>query len=129
MIAYASRTGTRRNLAALRDAGWRLMVSARGVLRTEGFPYGLDNGAWTAFQRDEPFDVDHAELLRSVRALRGMVILCGYPSELYDRALPDWRRVERAALADGALPRTEVLWINPAAIEAVGPGPLFEAAA
>lgn len=57
MIAYASRTGTRRNLAALRDAGWRLMVSARGVLRSEGFRYALDNGAWTAFNRGEPFDV------------------------------------------------------------------------
>lgn len=56
-MAYASRTGTRRNLAALRAAGWRLLVSARGVLRTEGFPYALDNGAWTAFQRGEPFDV------------------------------------------------------------------------
>lgn len=56
MIAYASRTGTRRNLNALRRAGWHLMVSARGVLRTEGFPYALDNGAWTAFQRQEPFD-------------------------------------------------------------------------
>ena len=33
------------------------MVSARGVLRTEGFRYALDNGAWTAFQRNEPFDV------------------------------------------------------------------------
>lgn len=32
------------------------MVSARGVLRTEGFPYALDNGAWTAFQKGEPFD-------------------------------------------------------------------------
>lgn len=57
MIAYASRTGTKRNLSALRAAGWRLMVSARGVLRTEGFPYALDNGAWTAFQRGERFDV------------------------------------------------------------------------
>lgn len=57
MIAYASRTGTKRNLNALRAAGWRLMVSARGVLRTEGFPYALDNGAWTAFQRNEAFDV------------------------------------------------------------------------
>lgn len=56
MIGYASRTGTRRNLAALRAAGWRLLVSARGVLRTEGFAYGLDNGAWTAFQRGESFD-------------------------------------------------------------------------
>jgi hypothetical protein len=57
MIAYASRTGTRRNLAALRAAGWRLLVSARGVLRHEGFRYALDNGAWTAYQRGEPFDV------------------------------------------------------------------------
>lgn len=56
MIAYASRTGTRRNLDALRRAGWRLIVSARGALRTEGFPYALDNGAWTSFQRREPFD-------------------------------------------------------------------------
>ena len=39
-------------------------------------------------------------------------MLSGYPSELYDTALDDWRRVERKALADGASERTEVLWIN-----------------
>lgn len=60
-MAYASRTGTRRNLDGLRAAGWRLMVSARGVLRSEGFRYALDNGAWTAFQRGESFDVDAFE--------------------------------------------------------------------
>ncbi len=58
MIGYASRTGTRRNLDALRNAGWRLLISARGVLRDEGMPHALDNGAWTAFQNEEPFDVD-----------------------------------------------------------------------
>lgn len=58
MIPYASRTGTRRNLNALRAAGWRLLVSAAGVWRTEGFPYALDNGAWTAFQQGTPFDED-----------------------------------------------------------------------
>lgn len=57
MIAYASRTGTRKNLKALRNAGWRLLVSASGCLRNEGFEYGLDNGAWTAFQQKKPFDV------------------------------------------------------------------------
>lgn len=57
MMPYASRTGTRKNLDALRSLGWGLMVSATGVLRTEGFEtYALDNGAWTAFQRAEPFD-------------------------------------------------------------------------
>jgi hypothetical protein len=56
VIAYASRTGTRTTLAALRAAGWRLLVSAAGVLRTEGFRYALDNGAWSAFQRGQAFD-------------------------------------------------------------------------
>lgn len=56
MIAYASRTGTRRNLAALRAAGWHLLVSAAGALRPEGFPYALDNGAWSAHTQGRPFD-------------------------------------------------------------------------
>src|SRR5476651_1043647 len=31
IVGYASRTGTKRNLAALQDADWRLLVSARGA--------------------------------------------------------------------------------------------------
>lgn len=56
---------------------------------------------------------DHRELLAFLRTLEGMVVLSGYPSALYDEALPDWQRVEMKALADGARERTEVLWINP----------------
>lgn len=70
-------------------------------------------------------DADHAELLAFLRRLHGMVILSGYPSPAYDTALPDWHRVERVAMADGARKRTEVLWINPAAVGALGHGPLF----
>lgn len=55
-----------------------------------------------------------------------MVVLSGYPSDLYDHALPNWTRVQRDALADGARKRVEVLWINPAASERLGHGPLFE---
>lgn len=58
MQCYASRTGTKRNLAALRAAGWRLMISRSGVWRTEGFRYALDNGAWTDFRRGTDFDAD-----------------------------------------------------------------------
>ena len=58
MVSYASRTGTRRNLAAFRAANWRLLVSATGVLRTEGFQYAIDNGAWTAYQQNRSFDED-----------------------------------------------------------------------
>lgn len=63
--------------------------------------------------------VDHAELLALLQRLSGMVVLSGYPSALYDDALAGWMRVEKAALADGARPRTEVLWINPACAERV----------
>jgi DNA adenine methylase len=55
---------------------------------------------------------DHERLLVFLPTLRGKVVLCGYPSALYDDALVGWRRVERAAFADGAHARTEVLWLN-----------------
>jgi hypothetical protein len=63
MIGYASRTGTRRNLAALRSANWRLLISRAGVWRTEGFPYALDNGAWTDFRTGRDFDAEKFRLL------------------------------------------------------------------
>jgi hypothetical protein len=63
-MAYASRTGTRRNLEALRAAGWGLLVSRAGVWRTEGFDrYVLDNGAWADFQAGRAFDEDAFEQL------------------------------------------------------------------
>ena len=55
MQAYASRTGTKRNLAALRAAGWRLFVSAAGVHRNEGFRFQIDNGAWSAYTAGLPW--------------------------------------------------------------------------
>lgn len=63
--------------------------------------------------RHEMTNEQHAELLDALKALKGMVILSGYPCDLYDNALADWTRVEREALADGARKRTEVLWISP----------------
>jgi hypothetical protein len=56
MMGYASRTGTRRNLDALRAAGWRLLVSAAGDWRPEGFAYGIDNGAWSAHTQGTEWD-------------------------------------------------------------------------
>lgn len=62
----------------------------------------------------EMAEEDHAPMLEAIRSLEGMVVLSGYETPLYDDALSDWRRVTREALADGARPRIEVLWINPA---------------
>lgn len=68
---------------------------------------------------------DHLEMLDFLQTLEGMVILCGYPSEIYDDRLPAWLRKERAALADGARERTECLWLNPAAQQALAQQDMF----
>lgn len=78
MMAYASRTGTRRTLAALRAAGWGLMVSAKGSLRTEGFPrWCLDNGAWSSHQQAQPFD--EAAFLRAYEKIAPGADFCVLP--------------------------------------------------
>ena len=59
MICYASHTHNKRNLAALRGAGWRLMISrARPDGKPEGMLYALDNGAWSDFRANRDFDDD-----------------------------------------------------------------------
>lgn len=63
-------------------------------------------------------DEQHVELLVFLRGLKGMVVLSGYPSPMYEKVLVGWDRQERVALADGARKRTEVLWRNPAAAAA-----------
>jgi DNA adenine methylase len=68
---------------------------------------------------------DHLELLTWLSQCKSMVVLSGYRSDLYDAALKGWRRAETMALADGARPRREILWINPAAAEALDDGSLF----
>lgn len=70
--------------------------------------------------RHELTDEDHRELAGQLHALAGMVVLSGYPCDLYDRDLyPGWERHERPALADGARTRTEVVWLNPSCSRAL----------
>jgi len=63
--------------------------------------------------RHEMTDDDHRRLAYFLRTVEGMVVVSGYPSDLYDELFADWRRVDRVALADGASKRTEVLWFSP----------------
>lgn len=76
-------------------------------------------GALHNSYQHEMTPADHAELLDVLVGMAGMVVLSGYPNAQYEAALAGWTRVERAAHADGARPRTEVLWINPAAAAAL----------
>lgn len=63
---------------------------------------------------------DHEALLDAIVRSPSMVVVSGYRSALYDEALADWRRLELKERAHGNLPRTEVVWINPAAAQAHG---------
>lgn len=72
-----------------------------------------------SYAHEMSFD-DHVALLDALTASPAMIILSGYPSDLYDTALEGWRRLELKARAHGNSPRTEVLWINPAASAAHG---------
>src|SRR5690606_29420869 len=68
--------------------------------------------------RHDMSERDHRALAKVLRDLDGMVVLSGYPSPLYDKLYRGWERVEISAFADGALDRTECLWLNPAAVAA-----------
>lgn len=61
----------------------------------------------------------HIRLLAALKRLTGMVVLSGYASELYDLRLKKWQRIELPSFADGARPRTEVLWLNAACAAAL----------
>lgn len=56
MIAYASNTRTKRNLAALSEAGWRIFLTPINPNPPEGFKYACDNGAWGCHQQNIPFE-------------------------------------------------------------------------
>lgn len=60
----------------------------------------------------EMTEQDHVELLGALREHTGYVVLSGYASELYDRELAGWSRIEKRAYSQSHARRTEVLWCN-----------------
>jgi DNA adenine methylase len=60
-------------------------------------------------------ETDHFLLLDMARRSKAMILISGYPDAAYDAGLPGWARHQVAARAHRNSPRTEVLWINPAA--------------
>lgn len=67
--------------------------------------------------KHEMTNSDHESLAAVARSLKGMVVLSGYESPLYSDLYGDWTCVKRGALADGARPRIECLWLNQAAAD------------
>jgi len=72
--------------------------------------------------RHEMSDEDHEDLLSTLQRLQGMVVLCGYETDLYNDVLVGWqvRRTEaRISAGRGTALRTECVWLNPACISAL----------
>ena len=82
-------------------------------------PYVLDTRTASNGYEHDFTNADHERLAECLHGLDGMVVLSGYPSALYDRLFGGWKRIERDALADGAKPRREVLWLNTTASSAL----------
>jgi len=69
---------------------------------------------------------DHEVLARTLKGLKGMVILSGYSSDLYDDLFSDWKRIDRKAYGDAAKPTVECIWLNQAAANSMPERDLFE---
>ena len=69
--------------------------------------------------RHELSEDDHRTLLSLLKSLKGKIVLSGYASDIYEENLSGWRRLELNTFADGARPRTEVVWLNRACADAL----------
>jgi len=76
--------------------------------------------------RFEMTDDQHRQMSSDLHAAAGLVVVSGYPCDLYDKELfADWLRISRPARADRARAATEVLWLNPRAASALPQATLF----
>jgi DNA adenine methylase len=80
-------------------------------------PYLHDTRTATDAYAHEMTEADHAELLATLKACKGKVMLSGYPSEPYDRELAGWTRhtfdlPNNAAGGAQKRRQTEVVWCN-----------------
>lgn len=61
----------------------------------------------------EMTEEEHIELSELLHTVKGMVILSGKPSALYDELYPDWQTAQRETTTDFQSRTTECLWISP----------------
>ena len=80
---------------------------------------GASSGRYYLHEMDDP---EHRELIGALLKLDGMVVLSGYPSELYAELLPGWTNYStsaRISAGRGTANRTECIWLNSACMQQV----------
>jgi DNA adenine methylase len=63
--------------------------------------------------RYEMNDSDHEYLAEKLHQVKGMVVICGYSSKLYERLYAGWRKIEHSAKAQNGKHRIECIWLSP----------------
>lgn len=90
-------------------------------------PYVFDtrykNAKYKSY-RFEMTDEEHQKTLEFSKQLKGMVIISGYDTDMYNDILTGWQKAYKDTYADGASKRREVLWLNNSCSEKLN-GPLF----
>ncbi|MEZ9441608.1 DNA adenine methylase [Vibrio sp. 10N.222.54.F12] len=70
----------------------------------------------------EMTDAEHEQLLACLINLKGMVVLSGYDSDLYNDLLPGWfkkEKLSRISAGKGTKLKVECLWVSPSCDEAL----------
>jgi DNA adenine methylase len=62
---------------------------------------------------NEMSEQDHVELSKALHALKGMVVLSGYPSKLYDDLYSGWKVSMKSSKAQNGKARRECIWLSP----------------
>ncbi|MGP6378213.1 DNA adenine methylase [Yersinia bercovieri] len=74
-------------------------------------PYLLETRTSQARYKHEYTIGDHRRLIAALRNVPAFVMISGYPSDLYNDLLGDWRSIQFQVMTRGG-PRTEQLWMN-----------------
>jgi DNA adenine methylase len=72
------------------------------------------------YYRHEMTPEDHIKLLETLKHLKGMVVISGYESDLYNNMLTGWHKQtkgSRISAGRGTKVRTECIWINPLCLD------------
>ncbi|HDL7396678.1 TPA: DNA adenine methylase [Yersinia enterocolitica] len=86
-------------------------TSAGRVLIYADPPYLLETRTSKNRYKHEYTVDDHRRLIAALRNVPASVMISGYPSDLYNELLGDWRSIQFQVMTRGG-PRTEQLWMS-----------------
>lgn len=77
-------------------------------------PYVISTRGRERFKYEhEMTDADHIALATILHQVKGMAIVSGYRSDLYDEIYAGWNCITRSATAQHGKPTVECLWLSP----------------